>query len=358
MKIVAARALRFSIPLARPLPTARGPIGERTGFLIQLEGAGGAVGLGEAAPHPHDPRADPEEEGEVVRAALAALGDVDGARRWVEQASGAPGWILCGVDTALLDLVSRAQGRTMAQTLGALRRKVPVSALLDAADSLALREQARAASAAGFASAKRKGAADAAQTLMEAKTIIGASDLRLRIDANGSWSPETARAVCAGLPTSGIEWVEQPLAVGRVEELAALRQGCSVPMAVDEGVREVADVRALHAARACDAIVVKLVQVGGPTRAMRVLGEAASCGLTATVTTSIDTSIGTAAALAVAAAAPGTLAPCGLATGPLLTGDPMRGLDATQPEVAVPARPGLGLETDPAMWSRYVEAPL
>ena len=246
----------------------------------------------------------------------------------------------------------------MAEILGAHRRKVAVSALLEGGDSAALGDLARAAAEAGFVCAKRKAAKDPAQTLMEARAIVEASDLRLRIDANGTWTPETARAVCAGLPSRGIDWIEQPLAPGRVEELAALRQDYPVRVAVDEGVRGVADVRDLDAASACDAIVVKLVQVGGPTRAMEVLGEAARLGLTVTVTTAIDTSIGTAAALAVAAATPGTLAPCGLATGPLLTGDLMRGLDATKPEVAVPDRPGLGLEFDPETWSRYVEDPI
>jgi L-alanine-DL-glutamate epimerase-like enolase superfamily enzyme len=72
------------------------------------------------------------------------------------------------------------------------------------------------------------------------------------------------------------------------------------------------------------------------------------------VTTMIDTGIGAAAALHLAATLPRPIPACGLATGPLLATDLLVGpLLMSDGEMNLPAGPGLGVALDEARLARY-----
>lgn len=144
---------------------------------------------------------------------------------------------------------------------------------------------------------------------------------RIRVDANGGWSVEEAADALARLDAYDLEYAEQPCST--VEELSDLRlvlarRGVDVPVAADESIRKAADplrVRDLHAA---DLVVVKVAPLGGVRRALEVVEE---CGLPAVVSSALDTSVGTAAGVALAAALPRLDHACGLGTVALLGGD-------------------------------------
>ena len=91
-----------------------------------------------------------------------------------------------------------------------------------------------------------------------------------------------------------------------------------VPVAADECVRDTAAAHRLRALAAADAIVLKLQPLGGFRAALDV---AAAAGVPAIVTSMMETSVGIAAGLALAAALPELPYACGLATVPFLDGD-------------------------------------
>jgi o-succinylbenzoate synthase len=145
---------------------------------------------------------------------------------------------------------------------------------------------------------------------------------RIRIDANGAWTPQQAIESLAVLDdvAGGLEFAEQPCR--SVEDCAAVRAKASVPIAVDEGVRLASDLHdsALHERlrHAADMIVLKAIPLGGVDVA---LGLADAIGLPVVVSGSLDTSVGLASGLALAAALPDLPFACGLGTGLLLAGD-------------------------------------
>ncbi len=144
---------------------------------------------------------------------------------------------------------------------------------------------------------------------------------RIRVDANGAWGVEEAADVIGGLSASGLEYAEQPCAT--VEELRDLRvllarRGIDVPVAADESVRKAEDPLRVRDLGAADVVVVKAAPLGGVRRALEVVEE---CGLPAVVSSAVDTSVGTAAGVALAAALPGLDHACGLGTVALLGGD-------------------------------------
>lgn len=180
-------------------------------------------------------------------------------------------------------------------------------------------------------------------------------EARIRIDANGGWSVEEAAVALRALAPLGLEYVEQPCA--SVSELAELRDrigGTShaTRIAADESVRKAADPLAVARAGAADLLVVKAQPLGGVTRALQIVQEA---GLPVVVSSALDTSVGIAMGLHLAAALPeGSLAgACGLGTVALLAGDVTR--DSLLPvdgEIRV-QRPAL----DHELLDRYAASP-
>jgi len=141
---------------------------------------------------------------------------------------------------------------------------------------------------------------------------------RIRIDANGGWDLDAALARLPVLDRAagGLEYVEQPVA--SVADLALVRRRQSVPVAADESVRRAEDPLAVARAGAADVLVLKVQPLGGVRACLRI---AEATGLPVVVSSALETSVGLAAGLALAAALPELPYACGLATAQLLTGD-------------------------------------
>jgi len=138
----------------------------------------------------------------------------------------------------------------------------------------------------------------------------------IRVDANGGWSVQTAARLLKQLGAYSLEYAEQPCAT--LAELAALRRLVDVPVAADESIRKAEDPLRVRAAGAADIVMVKVQPLGGVRAALRV---AEACGLPVVVSSAVDSSVGLAAGVALAAALPDLPYACGLATMSLLAGD-------------------------------------
>jgi o-succinylbenzoate synthase len=180
---------------------------------------------------------------------------------------------------------------------------------------------------------------------------------RIRVDANGGWDADQAAAMLRRLGRYGLEYAEQPCAT--LDELARLRRLVDVPLAADESIRKASDPLAVRAAGAADIVVLKVAPLGGVRPALRI---AADCGLPVVVSSAVESSVGLAAGVALAAALPELRYDCGLATMQLLTGDvtarpllPDGGMLSVR-ICEVEAEPNAAWECDPAPWRRRVLA--
>ena len=149
---------------------------------------------------------------------------------------------------------------------------------------------------------------------------------RIRVDANGGWDVPVAARMLRELGRYSLEYAEQPCAT--LEELAAVRRLVDIPVAADESIRKAED----------------------PLRV------AEACGLPVVVSSAVDSSVGLAAGVALAAALPDLPYACGLATMSLLAGD-VTGEPLTERGGELPVRrPAVDLgelarwETDPEPW--------
>ncbi len=163
---------------------------------------------------------------------------------------------------------------------------------------------------------------------------------RIRIDANGAWTVDQAVIHLRELDRAagGLEYAEQPCAT--VEELAALRRallraGIDVPVAADESIRRAADPLRVVELDAADVVVLKVQPLGGVRASLRL---AEQVGLPVVVSSALESSIGLAAGVALAAALPELPYACGLATSQLLAhdvvADPLLPVDGVLPVLA------------------------
>lgn len=171
----------------------------------------------------------------------------------------------------------------------------------------------------------------------------------IRVDVNGAWSVKEAAKSIRRLDEAagGLEYVEQPCET--VEELAEVRRKVEVPIAADESIRRAADPFRVRDLEAADIAVLKVQPLGGVRACLRI---AEQIQLPVIVSSAVETSIGLAASIALAAALPELPYACGIGTAHLLTEDVV-----TAPLVPVagtlrPVRP----ELDEAAFAR-VAAP-
>ena len=162
--------------------------------------------------------------------------------------------------------------------------------------------------------------ADDLDRVAAVRECLGGGGL-IRVDANGGWTVDEARDALRRLDAYGLDYAEQPCA--RVEELATLRRrlaadGTDVRIAADESIRKAEDPMRVRDLEAADVIVVKVAPLGGVRAALELVQE---CGLPAVVSSALDTSVGIAAGVALAAALPELPYACGLGTLALLDGD-------------------------------------
>jgi O-succinylbenzoate synthase len=163
---------------------------------------------------------------------------------------------------------------------------------------------------------------------------------RVRVDANGAWSVDDAVVALKALDHFDLEYAEQP--VRTLDEMAALRRRVDVRLAADESVRTADDPVRIAGLEAADVVVLKVQPLGGVRRCLEV---AEACGLPVVVSSAVETSVGIAAGVALAAALPELPFACGLGTVQLLASDvtdnPLLPVDGMLPVREVTPDPAL-----------------
>ncbi|HEV7769033.1 MAG TPA: mandelate racemase/muconate lactonizing enzyme family protein [Solirubrobacterales bacterium] len=304
MKIASVEVIPYALPFRRPYVTARGRLDQREMVLLRLRSEDGLVGLGEAVPL--------SLRGgtaliEVVREleALTGLprGDEEGLRAG---AVGLSAPAKCAVETALLDLRSRRASvgdvsSTLRSSLGShsatnddlSNGPVACNATLVAGEPAAVAKDALAWAEQGFWTFKLKlGVGDDVGQVRAVREAVGRA-ARIRVDANAAWDVETAIRTLRELEQFEIELAEQPVA--SLEEMAAVADGCSIPLAADESVESSGDAERAAAMGACRLTGIKLSKVGGPEEAIAIADV-----LPAYLSSALDGPVGIAAAAQVA----------------------------------------------------------
>ena len=347
----------FRIPLNTPLWTARGSLSHREGLLLWLKADDGSIGIGEGSPSPTTQMAEETLAmsslvGELApRLAGREVGELLVAAEGLASRS-LPKPLRCALDVATCDIIGQRRGVSVARLLNESPvSSVPVNAIIGAPSPETAASLAAEAASVGFPCVKLKvGAAGGTEEDLARAVAVRRElgpEIKLRLDANGAWSAPEAIETIRTLEQCDLELVEQPVPPGNVEEMRLVRENVETPIAADEEVTDLAAAIRLLDAEAAQFLIVKPMVVGGLRAALEIakLGERRSVAVI--VTTTIDSGVGTAAALHLAAALPLDGPACGLATTSLLNASLLASpLAIERGRMHVPAGPGLGVEID------------
>ncbi|GAA4451435.1 o-succinylbenzoate synthase [Phytohabitans houttuyneae] len=352
MKLTGIELRRVAMPLVAPFRTSFGTEFARDVLLVRAvtdaaEGWGECVAMSE-------PRYSSEfvdGAAEVVRRFLApaAAGLPSADPVAVEPVfAGIKGHPMAkaAVQTALLDAQLRAAGISFGGYLGAVRERVPAGVSVGIMDSIpALLDAVDGYLGQGYLRIKLKIEPGWDVEPVRAVRERFGDEVLLQVDANTAYTLADARHL-ARLDPFDLLLIEQPLPEDDVRGHAALARQIGTPVCLDESItsaRAAADAIALGAA----AIVnVKPGRVGGYLEARRVHDVCDAHGVPVWCGGMLETGLGRAANVALAALPNFTL------PGDTSASDRYFARDITAPfvleegHVRVPTGPGLGVEPD------------
>ncbi|MCY0869527.1 MAG: o-succinylbenzoate synthase [Firmicutes bacterium] len=351
---------RLALPLVAPIVTSYGQQQSKVCLLVQVD-LDGQIGHGECAA-----LAMPFYTEETVDTAWHVLVDF-AVPRLIGATFDHPSevWEVLSVirgnhmakaalEMAVWDAYGRSCSRSLADCLGGVLSEVPLGVTCGTAASPdALLESVGAAVAQGYRRVKLK-IAPSWDVVPTAAVRAAYPDLTLAVDANAAYGSGDFQ-VFKKLDKMGLSFIEQPFAARDLPLHAQLQSEVQTPLCLDESICHEQDVEIVARLQAARAINIKPARVGGVEASLRVLASCRRHGLATWCGGMYETSFGRAASIAVAACDEAgwasELAPAERHLAVDIVRKPAK--LASPGRVAVPVAPGVGVELDGEVVSRY-----
>jgi len=352
MKIESIELRRIRLPLVTPFRTSFGTEAERDVLLVRVttpdsEGWGECVAMSEPLYSPEHvdgaqivardhllPRLFASEE--VSASAVAGT---------LASVKGHP-MAKAALEMALLDAELRAAGVSFASRLGAVRNEVDCGVSVGIFPTIPeLLDQVAAYLDAGYLRVKLKIEPGWDVEPLRAVRERFGDDLLLQVDANTAYTLADARHL-ARLDDFDLLLLEQPLAEDDMPGHAELARSMRTPICLDESITSARAAEHAISIGACSIVNIKAGRVGGYLEALRVHDVCAGHSVPVWCGGMLETGLGRAANVALAAL-PGFTLP-----GDTSASDRYFRRDLTEPFVLengrlpVPAGPGLGVTPD------------
>lgn len=365
MKIERVTLNRLRMPLCTPFETSFGRELERECILVILN-ADGLTGYGECVAS-HDPGYNYETTGtawHIIQDFIAPLilsGDLRDAAEFQKRVSGIRGHHLAkaGVEMALWDLLGKRAGKPLRQLLGGNRERVPVGVSVGLQESPEMLVQTvRKYVDRGYARVKIK--IKPGRDVGDAAAVRNAfPDLRLQVDANSSFTLESARAL-KPLDDLSLLLIEQPLYEDDIWDHHKLQKEFRTPICLDESIVSPRHARYALEMQACRIINIKAGRLGGLSQAVEVHDLCQPQGIPVWCGGMLETGVGRASNLALASL-PGFTLP-----GDISASSRYYERDITREEfslntdstIDVPSNRGLGVSIDETALSSFTTARL
>jgi muconate cycloisomerase len=349
--------------------------------IVKLYTDEGVVGLGEA-PVLKDWGGDHGKYfGETPQTTLHIINDILGPalrdqdpRRFeavhLQMDKAVKGYPYCkaAIDAACYDVAGKALQAPAYELLGGLfRERIPIAHSLGLMEIEKAVEEARLAAAEGVKTIKLKGGVEPRRDIDLVERVRSAvgPDISICVDANqGYLSPKLAVQVIKAMAEYDLLYMEQP--VEGIERMAEVTRRVDTPVMADESAWTAQDVLEIVRRKAADVISLYTTKPGGLFKAKQVAAVAQAAGLACNVNGSVETGVGNAANIHLAASTGVVTYGCVV---PVSTPkEKARGGIAgiyysddiiTEPfeyaagDIVISSRPGLGIELDEDKLKHY-----
>ncbi|MDE2446651.1 MAG: muconate/chloromuconate family cycloisomerase [Alphaproteobacteria bacterium] len=368
MKIISLESILVDLPTIRAHKLARQTVMQQTLVVLRLRTDAGLEGLGEATTI--GGLSYGEESPEIIKSALdtyispIVIGmdprNVNAVMAEIERHVVGNRLAKSGLETALHDVSGKALGVPVHQLLGGRQTAAMecIWGLASGDTAKDIEEAERVLSQKLHRGFKIKVGSKAVENDIEhvskiAKAIAGRGTLR--IDANQAWDELTATRAIAALEAVGVSLIEQPLPKANHEGMVRLASRFDVAIMADEAVATPQDAFMFGKHHGADVVALKIAKAGGllPTKSVAAISQAG--GLALYGGTMLEGTIGTIASLHAFASLPQNF-PFGTELfGPLLLKDDIvqQRPNYSNFAIAVPDRPGLGVDIDEEKLAHY-----
>lgn len=368
MRITELRTTPVAVPYRAEEVWAFGRRSGLVAVLLELHTDEGLVGLGEAAAYPSADivlsvfdslrplvlGADPLRIERLVHR-------IDLVGTWHHVRASSPA--IAAVEMACWDLLGKITGQPLVNLFGGrFRDRVEYFYYVARTAPDEVAAEGRRAAEAGFGTCYLKAVHDDPDVDVERVAALrdGAGPaMRIRVDANESWSPGTAVRTIRAMERHGLELVEQPVSGRNLAEMACVRGRVDTPLLANEACWTRHDQLAVIRAGAADVLSADNQADGGLLNLKRSAGICEAAGLPVVKHSLGELGIALAAATHVLAATP-NFRHANQAYGALLADDITTGFagpaeNYRQGCLEVPTAPGIGVAPDEDKLTRYAE---
>ncbi|WP_126245024.1 mandelate racemase/muconate lactonizing enzyme family protein [Chitinophaga rhizosphaerae] len=259
---------------------------------------------------------------------------------------------MSGIDTALWDLKGKMLNVPVLDLLGgACRDHMPAYASGGWADVNNIGAQVKGYVDKGFRGVKmRVGVMDdsvqkSIDRVKAARAVLE-PDVKLMVDAHGTFSVPEAKQFCRGVEDSNIYWFEEPVSPDNKPGTAEVRAATCIPIAAGESEFTSFDIHELLQLRAVDVIQPDAAIIGGISEAMRA-GHLACAHQVEMAPHCWGSAFSFMAGLTVAFASPSaTIIEFSLGGNPMMYDLVKEKITVTNGSIAAPTAPGLGMTPD------------
>lgn len=235
---------------------------------LPAHGQGARAALGELAPA-------------VLGIAVSNSGGIGAA---MDRALMGHGYAKSAVDIACWDALGRAVGLPVCDLLGGrVSERFPLYFAVPLASPSEMTEYVRVRRTEGIHRFQLKVGADPYEDTERTRGVLeatGPEDVVV-VDANGGWRLQDAVVAARALDGLDRVFLEQPCAT--LEECLIVRQRTTLPMVLDECIRDVHSLLRAYEARALEAFNLKISKVGGLSQAKLMRDLALALGLKVTI---------------------------------------------------------------------------
>lgn len=272
MKIKEIKATPVRIPFTEPEIWAMGQRAMVTAIIVEVVTDSGEVGLGESVAVPDVDIVLTAIKGAARR--LTGQDPRDINNLW-QQLQFLEGWChypyvgngaLAGVEMACWDILGKHLGVPVHALLGGkIRSQVPVMGFVQHTTAEKIEKDARRMVKEGYTTLYTKAGRGMESDLAAVRALRrGAPEhIPLRCDPNESWTPGHALRMAHLIKDLNIQYIEQPLRMRSIHELAVLRQRSPVPIAANQASWLNWDILDIIRERAADVIMTDPWQAGG-----------------------------------------------------------------------------------------------
>ncbi len=293
---VQAEIHHFDLPLRSLLRINRENISRRQGFILILSTPDGQSGFGEISPLPGLHPETAYDAGKQLQQLCLQLPDLNQIIESVKNESILPDTALYpsvrfGFESAIIDLLAQRENVAPSQVLNSKDpyKKIKVNGLITRDENVP--EQIEYFLKMGYETIKIKlGNHPVAEEINKIRNVDKLIDknIKLRIDANRSWSLVQAEAFFNQIHSRAIEYVEEPLR--EAEKLPDLFVSTGMPIALDESIQMFDESESPP--KWCAAIILKPALLGSIFNTYNLIQKAADHGIISVISDTFQAGIG------------------------------------------------------------------